>query len=978
MNIGGEKLTVFPTGMARRRFERSRVLEAGVLNTSRLTTLKGLTGLCLRAARRDGLLAGRSPGRAEMRLLLEEAAGAARFAPGGPLSRLSLTARTSLLQRALDRFAFVAGEEPALVRWLLAHEPDGKLHGIGRLLDAWRALCTERNIADLFTVNAALLRLAGSGALPRELEHGADFRAVRWLNPFEERWVAALKQRLGSDRVRIVSALPAAHAEAAEDRLGALVRSELTRGAAEEWQPWLEDFADAFEADDGNIAGANARERVAFFVSAHPYGEIEDAARRMLRDLEEGIAPDEIALIVRDLGPYSDMIPDVFQRFGIPYHFRRGTPAAALPQVKILLALLSFPQAYGRDRLCDLLRMPGLEWPGLDPAAREALVQDIQLREQPRLSRLPKELHGLFRPQTPATAAEFAAHAAELVRRHALDLPEEVMDLIAETEQIRSRPMPPERLTALFEELLGQINIKDPLDTESGVQVINPLDAAGLRFESVYIAGMDDRTFPQIPKPDPLLDASGRAALRAFLTERGIPCPRLALPETGAALIQEEILFLTAMSTARRRLTLSYTRTDGAGQEMAPGEFFERLRALAGPERPAHGESFHTILPPKLCRADDEIRQTRAKQALDAGAVPPREPADVAAVAAAIQAWMDTRPEFSATALECLARNRLVFFLEKILGIKPDRLRDDETDPMDRGSILHDILEKVYTAIAQRGGLYAARGPDGWHLAQQGDIPLAVIRPEDENELLALAREIALNEFSRAERRPSRKLGHPAVWETEKRKLLQITENMIRTDLQTAADERRYPALFEMKFDAVHDLPLTLERGGEQIRIKGKIDRIDLIFDTGGRLETLLVADYKGRSRAEPSAVLQKKIERNLDCQIPLYTFAAQQKFFGACNTPELNRKTAAVYHIQERDLKKMAAHFAGKRLSMTPELADRFLETLFENIRLLRAGDLAAEPLIAHYDDYSHICRTVAIPPEDLLKEDPAEEAEE
>jgi len=996
---------IFPTELAKRRTERRLVLEAGVLDASRLLTQKKLLALCEQAARRTGLLKGRSPNPTETRLLLEEAAETVRFATGQPLARLSPAARAGVLQQAIEAFAVFAEKESTLVEWLLAHEPDHKLHGIGQLLTAWRALCTKMDIADRFTVNTALLRLIESGDLPRELDGAVHFRAVRWFNPFEERFAAALKKRLGMARVKIYSVLPGAHAEAAEDRLFAAVRSEMMRGAEEEWKPWLEDFADAFEANDSNILESESRQRVSFFVSAHPYGEIEDAARRIAGEIENGTAPDEIAMILRDLSPYTDIIPDVFQRFGIPYHFRRGTPAAAHPPVKALLALLAFPQTGSRDRLCDLLLMPGILWPGLDTEARQALVQEIRLKEPPRLRRLPKELAGFFPSFANATAgrqgsekriapAEFAERTQALIQQHGLRLPDEVLALINDIAEVSSRPAPPERLTALFEELLDNVTLKDETGTESGVWIVNPMDAAGLRFESVYIAGMDDRTFPQIPKADSLLNDTERKALRAFLNERKIPCPRLALSETGAALIQEEILFLTAMSAARERLTLSYTRTGSDGKERAPGEFFERMRGLTGIEKPALGASFHTILPPEFCRAEDEVRQTQAWLSKNVDATPssrsqPDEKRDEG-VASTIEKWLVKNPEFSATALESLARNRFIFFLEKVLGIKSDRTHEDDTDPMDRGNVIHNILEQIYTAIAKQSGLYAtrvnvdatppSRSPEKenatgashlrWRITQQvglESIPLAVFDPSKADELLALAKEIALREFEKAERRPSVHLGHPAVWETEKCKLMQVIENFVRMDIETAQAENRYPALFEMKFDAKHDLPVALKRGEEEVRLKGKIDRIDLIFDSNGELERLLVVDYKSKSRGVPVSQLEKEIGLNLDCQIPLYTFAAQEKFFGAHNTPELNEKTQAVYHLQERDLKKMTNHFEKKRLTMNPELTEAFLETLFSNVRKLRAGDLATEPLIAGYDDYSHICRTTAIDPKEF-----------
>jgi ATP-dependent helicase/DNAse subunit B len=773
--------------------------------------------------------------------------------------------------------------------------------------------------------------------------------------------VAALKKRLGQERVRIFSVLPGEHAQAAGDRLCAAVRNEL--GSEEEWKPWLEDFADAYEADDSNILEEDSRERISFFVSAHPYGEIEDAARCIAGEIECGTAPDQIALLLRDLSPYTDIIPDVFQRFGIPYYFRRGTPAAAHPPVKALLALLAFPQTRSRDRLCDLILSPAIDWPGVDN--RDEWVAQLRKTEPPRLYRLPKELRNFF------TDLPFPERVESLIKQHSLDLPEEVIRLV---EELCGLPLlPAERMVSLFEELLENVTLQDERSTECGVWIVNPMDAAGLRFESVFIAGMDDRTFPQIPKADSLLNRKERSRLKDFLAERKIPCPRLALSETGEALIQEEILFLTALSSATEKLWMSHTRTDADGKERSPGEFFERMRGLALVDKAAHGESFHTILPPESVRAEDEARQT---QAWLSSQPPPTTHQSINPIPA-LQTWLKDNPEFSATALESLARNRYVFFLEKVLRIKPDRTHEDDTDPMDRGTLVHDILEQVYAAIAEQSDWYAQRTagvpPASWKLTQQkteDSIPLAVFNPSKTDELLALAHDIATEEFKKAERRPSRHLGHRAVWETEKRKLHQVIENFIRMDCETTQAENRYPALFELKFDAKHDLPVILERDGQTVQLKGKIDRIDLLFNNDGELDRLLVVDYKGKSKTDNAETIAKKTALNLDCQLAIYTFAAQQFFFGKHNTPDLNEKVQAIYHLQERDLNKMTKHFCNekKRLVMTPELVDAFLETLFSNVWKFSNGDLATEPLIAGYEDYSHICRTSAIEPNDLL----------
>ncbi|MDH3346205.1 MAG: hypothetical protein OEL75_03375, partial [Kiritimatiellaceae bacterium] len=388
MKMDDGVLTIFPTELAKRRMERCLVMETGALDTSRLFTQKKLMVLCERAARRAGILTGRTPGGAELRLLQKQAVDQIRFASGQPLKKLSTLARADLLVQLIGTLAFLANDGKAVTEWLLAHEPEHKLHGLGQLLNAWQTLCKAEQIADRFAVNTALLQLIQQGELPPELHGTIHFRAVRWFNPFEERFVAALKTRLGSKQVQVFSVLPPAHADLAEDRLCAAVRSEL--GSADEWQAWVEDFADAYEANDSNILEADSKDRVTFFISSNPYGEIEDTARRIAADIEQGIAPDDIALILRDLSPVTDIIPNVFQRFGIPYYFRRGTPAAACPPVKALLALLAFPQTRSRDRLCDLLQQPGIQWPNVKN--RNELVQQIRKFDPPRLSRLPKEL----------------------------------------------------------------------------------------------------------------------------------------------------------------------------------------------------------------------------------------------------------------------------------------------------------------------------------------------------------------------------------------------------------------------------------------------------------------------------------------------------------------------------------------------------------------------------------------------------------
>ena len=201
-------------------------------------------------------------------------------------------------------------------------------------------------------------------------------------------------------------------------------------------------------------------------------------------------------------------------------------------------------------------------------------------------------------------------------------------------------------------------------------------------------------------------------------------------------------------------------------------------------------------------------------------------------------------------------------------------------------------------------------------------------------------------------------LGHPAIWQVEEEKLIRFIRAVVQYDVQEAWQERRYPALFEYEFNA--DLGVKVG----DISIRGKIDRIDLCFDTTDQLTHIEVLDYKGTSREETKK--EKYIQRvmqALDCQLPLYAFAAQQLFFGGYDTPEYNAMTRVGYLIQSRD----RASFSKKRKTALldldePDLTNRFNASLIEQLQRIRQGDFSVAPYRASYGDLSALLRTESV----------------
>ncbi len=415
---------------------------------------------------------------------------------------------------------------------------------------------------------------------------------------------------------------------------------------------------------------------------------------------------------------------------------------------------------------------------------------------------------------------------------------------------------------------------------------------------------------------------------------------------------------------------------------------------------PMPGESFLTIVPLPLCRARDEALQV-AVTIGGTGAVPSTEddteivppallehlvnmlrieeergafldtPIDerkpsaycghIAGLKERVSAWLESRQALSPTALEKLAQCRYLFLLEQVLGLRDKRMADDTPDPMDRGVLIHTMLKEIYTRIAcgevdaDLPRLWAVRTGRGWVRRTEGGadaLPLAVFVPEREVAYIGFAHDLAVHQMNGAE------LGHPGIWGADREKVLEQVLNFVRHDIQTCARENRFPALFEMNFGGDTSVALG------ELRLKGVIDRVDLVFAESGELSKVRVLDYKGSSRSlNHHDEYLDDIRRNLDCQLPVYAFAAQNRFFGTCNSADANARTEAGYLFYERRLSDVASKSKKSLVPMDePGLLDDFLATLFKNLQRLKDGDFAVDPLMASYNDYESICRTTAV----------------
>jgi len=1098
MSENARELIVFPTELSLRRFQQNEALKHGWVDASGHTTFARLRKLCLPYAK----LKGRQLGSAKELLLRREVVEVARghFVDGGPLGKLSDAALADVLQKLVAELASLPEEISRIIDWMLSRSDKHKLYQLGMLFSIWRTTLKQEGFCDAVDVNSAVLRLLKGNRenWPPLLRNAKrlTFRSVRWFNPFEESCVAALNQKM---KLRIESALPPAHAEAAADRLGQQIRSEIM---AEPWAIWAEDLGDALAVDSPDVLQFDDTGRITFSRSAGAYGEIEDLARRICWNLQpkikhegskdtklrelcvlseagvkkiEEVPANRIALVVPNIGTVQDIIPHVFGRFQIPYYFRRGRPVLSSPCVKAFLSLLSFPLRPERDVLIDLIRNPAIQFEDREEVVEQLLEMPPRLNVGQASVPVLRSFQGLEKCS--------GIQSLEILKERIIE-PEdhfnsEALKAVAEAlEGFGEQKMPLHDLIDLLEELLENATVRPRESHEQGVWILNPHDAVGLDFDLVLFAGLNEGEFHGVQQQDALLNDKERLSLRLHLEEQGRRLPKLALPAADVLFGQESILFLAALGMAREQLVLSCQAVDQEGNEKGEGEYYRKLWNLAGwgahdeislspydqwrikqlegslegsvlyfndsakkhqiigltpntnmtpnvfadhwraqqarePEDrvPMPGESFLPVVPLPLCRAKDEALQAAVQQgrraACDTGSVPQAArllPAKhvvamlnieaeretfletpvaeregsvycghIGALKERVADWFEQKNELSPTALEALAQCRYVFLLERVFGLRDTRMADDTPDPMDRGGLIHSILQEIYTAIANgESGIdapryWAVKNSTGWIKRTEDGvdaIPLATFVPELGKEYEDFTRQTAERRMNQVQ------LGHPGVWAAEQEKVMEQVLNFVRYDVETCTAENRFPALFEMVFGnaAMHGLtPLPVNLG--EVKLKGKIDRIDLVFTETGELERLRVLDYKGSSRVRSKTEEYiDEILRNLDCQLPVYAFAAQQRLFGEFNTPSANAATEAGYLFYQRDFKEIGKTLKKSLLPMDePGMVDGFLDTLRENIQRLKAGDFAVDPLIEAYNDHTSVCRTEAVARDEL-----------
>lgn len=205
----------------------------------------------------------------------------------------------------------------------------------------------------------------------------------------------------------------------------------------------------------------------------------------------------------------------------------------------------------------------------------------------------------------------------------------------------------------------------------------------------------------------------------------------------------------------------------------------------------------------------------------------------------------------SATRLEGYLACPHAIFLRYLLGVEPP-LEDDEDriTALDRGSLIHEILERF--------------------IAEQLPMEFGYVWTEAD-----LARLLALTDEVCARYEGEGRTGHPLVWAAGRRELDEQMLSFFEAERDFRLSQQLRPVATELGFgqgaDASDPLEIQLS-DGRTVKLRGSIDRVDVAADGG-----LVISDYKsGQQKYFKDITPESPLGDNGRLQLPIYAFAAR------------------------------------------------------------------------------------------------------
>lgn len=376
----------------------------------------------------------------------------------------------------------------------------------------------------------------------------------------------------------------------------------------------------------------------------------------------------------------------------------------------------------------------------------------------------------------------------------------------------------------------------------------------------------------------------------------------------------------------------------------------------------------------------------------------------------------DPPREFTTTELEKLVACPYAFSLERIMKLREVETNELEPSARDHGAAIHKILELGFLLLrgsderkfpdqireigerylSLRGRDWAVRDGREWKLerdvppsdVKSDAIPLVSIygeTVEERDRYLDFFTELADAVLDRTGEE-NWMLGVREQLPVERQRIINAVRRIVSLNFTPPEYKKssivngkekmlRRTALIEFVFGRKEETeipPVILtapDDPGRMIALRGKIDRVDLIF-SNDRLAAIAVIDYKGASKGNlTSTKLAKEITAGLECQLPVYGLAAREYFGG--DIPVIMQ-----YLAYSSTKKRLAADAKNHWIDLEKEpltdaqweeicddpgadLTEPMRRSIFRAIDRIEAGEFLIDPTnCSKYCSFKNLCR--------------------
>jgi ATP-dependent helicase/DNAse subunit B len=681
---------------------------------------------------------------------------------------------------------------------------------------------------------------------------------------------------------------------------------------------------------------------VALLEAGGERAEAELVAARVLGLLRGGVPASEIVVVHRSMARAAPVLESALAQDGILVAGAREIPFAHTPVGRAArgaarCALL--PQAGVQD-LLDYLRAPGLL---ADPETADALEADLRRAgvttvagARARLGGTDwledldglraGELEGVCDLARRLLAAPHRGAARILGAEEELDA-RAVASLTRAGAELAELGLLPQgvEIVELLERLTVTVASGEAL---GGVLLAEPVAIRARRFRVVFVCGLQEGEFPLPARPEPFLSDERR---RELAQRSG-----LALQAHEVALARERYLFYAAVSRATEQVVLSYRSSDEEGNLALPSPFLGDVAELLAEDWPERRERrlLGDVVWP-VDRAPTTRERERSQAAARAPAVGDEPLGERALGPVALQRLRHSRI-LSAGALETYANCPMRWLVEREL--RPEPLAP-EPEPMLRGNLMHALLERL---LRRLGAPITAATRERAQVILDG--LLTELGPGSEARLApgrsAVVGAAALRAIEADLRRylDHEAFGGPAAegWRT------------VGLELRFGFEE------FEESLP-----PLELGEDGEQVLVRGTIDRVDA--DSAGRA---VVRDYKSGAARSEHRGSRWSTDRQL--QVALYMLVvrrllALQPVAGFYQSLRGDDLRARGLFVKGADVGEAVFASDGRQPEELSSELDSAAGRAVALAKALRAGDLTPCPQTCSRDGcaYPGICRS-------------------